>query len=66
MKRLYSYDGPVYEFGTCAIGRWQASTYATSEAQAKNNMAYQYKKKFGMYPNAKVTLPGKLKTNEGG
>ena len=56
----YRYDGPVMRFEDCVQHRWKASTYATSEAKAKSNLAYRYKKENGLMPNTKITLPGKL------
>ena len=57
---LYSYDGPVLEFDKIVTNHWQAQTYATSEAKARSNLAYQFKKINGKVPNTKITLPGKL------
>lgn len=37
----YRYDGPVMRFEDCVQHRWKASTYATSEAKAKSNLAYR-------------------------
>lgn len=56
----YMYDGPVMEFDICIANRWQGSTYAVSEKKARNNLAYQYKKKNNRTPGAKITLPGKI------
>ena len=56
----YMYDGPVMEFDICIANRWQGSTYAVSEKKARNNLAYQYKKKNNRPPGAKITLPGKI------
>lgn len=56
----YRYDGPVMRFDNCVQSRWKASTYAISEAKAKSNLAYRYKKENGLMPNTKITLPGKL------
>lgn len=56
----YRYDGPVMYFEDCVQHRWKASTYATSEAKAKSNLTYRYKKENGLMPNTKITLPGKL------
>lgn len=47
----YQYDGP---------DRWKATTVAPTEAKAKSNLAYRYKKENGLMPNTKITLPGKL------
>lgn len=58
--REYRYDGPVMCFEDCVQHRWKASTYAPSEAKAKSNLAYRYKKENGLMPNTKTTLPGKL------
>jgi hypothetical protein len=57
---LYSYDGPVLEFDKVISNHWQAQTYATSEAKARSNLAYQFKKINGKVPKTKITLPGKL------
>lgn len=56
----YQYDGPVMQFEDCVQPRWKASTVASTEAKAKNNLAYRYKKENGLTPNTKITLPGKL------
>lgn len=58
--REYRYDGPVMRFEDCVQHHWKASTYALSEAKAKSNLAYRYKKENGLMPNTKITLPGKL------
>lgn len=57
---LYSYNGPVLEFDKIVSNHWQAQTYATSEAKARSNLAYQFKKINGKVPKTKITLPGKL------
>lgn len=56
----YKYDGPVMRFDDCIQRRWKATTVAPSEAKARNNLAYRYKKENGFMPNCKITLPGKL------
>lgn len=58
--KQYTYDGPVMEFGKCIANRWQASTLATSEAKARNNLAFQFKRDNKKMPNTKITLPGKI------
>lgn len=60
MKFLYSYDGPVIELDRCVKDRWQASTFAKSEKQARNNLAYRYKMAHGKTANTKISLPGKI------
>ena len=57
---LYSYDGPVLEFDKIVSNRWSAQTYAVSEAKARINLAYQFKRDTGRVPRTKITLPGKL------
>ncbi|MBQ1189573.1 MAG: hypothetical protein IIX57_04070 [Lachnospiraceae bacterium] len=57
---LYSYNGPVLEFDRIITNNWQAQTYATSEAKARANLAYQFKKVNGKEPRTKITLPGKI------
>ena len=56
----YSYEGPVIKFGTCIANNWKGSTYATSEAKARSNLTYQFKKQHNMISNVKITLPGKI------
>ena len=61
---LYSYDGPVMEFDKIITNRWQSQTYAVSEAKARSNFAYQFKKLTGKVPRSKITLPGKIVKKE--
>ena len=57
---LYTYDGPVMEFDHLVANHWSAQTYAPSEAKARSNLTYQYKKQFNKIPATRVTLPGKV------
>ena len=57
---LYSYFGPVMEFGKCVANNWKAETWAPSEKKAKNNIIFQYKKATGKLPGTKVELPGPI------
>ena len=57
---LYSYNGPVLEFDKVITNNWRAQTNATSEAKARSNLAYQFKKVNGKVPRTKITLPGKI------
>ena len=57
---LYSYDGPVMKFNVCVDNRWKGLTEASTEAKAKSNLTFQYKKQNQMAPTTVVTLPGKL------
>lgn len=57
---LYSYNGPVLEFDKIVANRWQGETYAVSEAKARSNLAFQFKREYGRVPRSKITLPGKI------
>lgn len=57
---LYSYDGPVLEFDRIIANRWQAQTHAVSEAKARINFAFQFKRDTGRVPRTKLALPGKI------
>lgn len=61
---LYRYSGPVMNFNLIITNNWKAYTYAVSEAKAKSNMAFQFKKAHGLAPNAKIILPGKILLEE--
>lgn len=63
--KLYSYDGPVLAFERIVANHWKASTYAESEAKARCNLAYQYKRQAGLVPRSNITIPGKLIIIEG-
>ncbi|MDD6473728.1 MAG: hypothetical protein PUF62_11990 [Bacteroidales bacterium] len=56
----YRYNGPVMEFDRCIANSWEASTFAVSEAKARSNLVYRFKKATNRLPNTKITLPGKL------
>ena len=56
----YIYDGPVMEFDKLLTNNWKGETIATSERKARNNLAYQFKKRNNRITGAKITLPGKL------
>jgi hypothetical protein len=57
---LYSYAGPVLEFDKIVTNNWRGQTYAVSEAKARNNLAYQFKREHGKVARSKITLPGKI------
>ena len=40
----YIYDGPVKEFDKLISEHWKGETIAPSEAKARSNLAYQYKR----------------------
>lgn len=57
---LYSYSGPVIEFNRPVANCWKAQTYANSEAKARSNLVYRFKRETGRVPQSKITLPGKI------
>lgn len=57
----YSYNGPVMMFDQCITNLWYGETIAVSERKARNNLLYRWNKEHGFAPNAKVSLPGKIK-----
>lgn len=57
---LYIYAGPVLEFDKIVANRWQGQTYAPTEARARTNLAFQFKKETGRVPRSKISLPGKI------
>ena len=62
---LYSYEGPVLEFDKIIANRWRGQTYSVSEAKARTNLAYQFKRETGRVPRSKIALPGKIVKEEG-
>lgn len=56
----YIYNGPVTGFNRCFCEHWKAETTAMSEAKARSNLTYQFKKQNHLIPGTRVTLPGKL------
>ena len=57
---LYSYDGPVLEFERIVDNHWKGQTYAKSEKQARNNLAYQFKQQTGRVARSRISIPGKI------
>ena len=58
--KYYIYKGPVLEFDRCIENNWYGKTKANSEAKARSNLAYQYKKSTGKLPRTRIVLPGEL------
>ena len=56
----YIYDGPVKEFDKLIAEHWKGETIAPSEARARSNLAYQFKKEKHRTPNSKIKITGKL------
>lgn len=57
----YQYEGPVVMFGVCIMNNWKGETMAVSEAKAKSNLAYQFKRQNNRVAGSHITLPGKIK-----
>ena len=51
-NKQYVYEGPVYLFGDVYDNNFKALTWAVSFKQARNNIIYQAKEKFGFVRNA--------------
>ncbi len=56
----YRYCGPVKEFDNIINSKWEATTHAFTEAKARNNLVYRYKREHGKAADCKITLPGKM------
>ena len=56
----YTYNGPVYEFDKLIASNWNGETCAPSEARARTNLAYQFKKLNNRTAGSKILLPGKI------
>lgn len=55
-KKMYVYSGPVMQFGKC-IGKVEnRKTFAATSKKALSNIAYNYKKQYGLVPSAKIEL----------
>lgn len=59
MKR-YVYAGPVYEFDNLVASKWKGETIARSRAQARNNLAYQFKRQTNRTANTRIRVTGDL------
>ena len=44
----YTYNGPVRMYENVLTSHWKAETVAESEAKARSNLVYQYKKTHGL------------------
>lgn len=56
----YIFDGQVSESNRLVTNRWHGETWANSEAKARNNLAYQFKRASNRPAMAKITLHGPL------
>ena len=60
MKR-YIYEGTVISFNKIISNKWRGETYAPSCKKASNNLAYQFKKQYGLLCTARIKLGGEPK-----
>lgn len=61
MKKLYFYEGPVNHFERCIDKKYTGLTVASSEKEARNNLAFRYKMEKGFECTSRIYLPGKIK-----
>ena len=54
--RKYVYDGCVLLFDNIIATNWHGETMAPTEAKARSNLIFQFKKQNGLAPSAKVGL----------
>lgn len=60
----YFYSGPVMAFDNCINPKWEASTSASSEKQARNNLTFQYKRQHKLAPDSNIRLTGKIRVDD--
>ena len=60
VKRVYSFTGAVKVYDRLAADVFKAETYATSAGKAKNNIAYQFRRKANIANHVPVTLIGEI------
>lgn len=64
LRHRYVYNGPVLEFDHLLCSKWNGETIANTEAEAKKNLAYNFKKENNRLISARISLPGKIKEME--
>lgn len=55
-RSKFKYEGPVKSFNNVLTTKWEGFTWAKTDGQALNNLAYQYKIQHGFTPNYKLYL----------
>ena len=55
-KTTYKYEGPVFRFEHCAIGKFTAYTSAYSKAQAVNQIKARAKKQLKLSMDSKIDI----------
>lgn len=64
IRHRYVYNGPVLEFDHLLCSNWKGETVASTEAEAKKNLQYHFKKENNRLLSSRISLPGKLKELE--
>lgn len=69
MKKLYKFEGAVFSYGGNTVDRclernWSGTTIAVSEAQARNNLTYQYKKEHNLPVDMKLFISGEVRSTK--
>lgn len=57
----FTYEGAVLVFGALKELRWKASTVAPSEAKAKANLKYQFRRQHNYAQNTPIELCNRLR-----
>lgn len=52
----YIYEGPVLNTNRVITEKWNGETYAVSEKRAIANLAYQFKRQYGLVKTSKIFL----------
>lgn len=64
MKHKYVYRGGVLIFDRLVTHRFEAATCASTQAEAKRNILYQFKRKNGYRNNVPASLTGDVTVEE--
>ena len=63
----YRYCSTEKKFDDIIKKKWEDTTHAFTEAKARNNLVYRYKREHGKAADCKITLPGNMAlTGQGG
>lgn len=60
VKRVYAFTGAVKVYDKLAADVFKAETFASSPGKAKNNIAYQFRRKANIADHVPVTLIGEI------
>ena len=62
-NKKYTYQGAVYAFGSLVATKWEASTWAPSEAKAVSNLKHRFRQFAGIVGHTPITFSGKIVTS---